>query len=704
MALIKQIRQRTGLAIGVIAVGLIFFLVGGDILGPNSMILGSSRTTVGEIAGDDISYDEYIQKIEETKMAFQQNTGRNPTENDLNSIREQAWQALIVERIFSEQYRELGLEVSDAELVDMVQGKNIIGELRRQLTNPETGEFDRQQLVSFLQSLQNADPQQQMFWAQQEKMFAASRLRIKYDNMLISSVYVTEAEGRKQHKMANTIADVEHLHIPYYLVSDSLVQTNESELKSYISQNQEKFKISESRDIQYVRFPLVPSREDSTFLLDEMNSLVEEFKETDSDSSFVTRNSEAGNPFLTILPGDPLPDNLTNNVENPEVGVVYGPFLTNNSSYVSYKITDSYEGDPRMRASHILLSTEGLEGPAKEQVRARAMEILAEVNETGNFEVAASQYGQDGTAQRGGDLGWFSKGDFIEEFADAVFSANSPGIINSVIETEYGYHLIKVTEMPRSMTYKLAVLELELIASDVTRNDVFRNADYFAANTNNSETFEENAEEEGYQVATASGVGPNSRSLNNLSGAREIIRWAYNEASVGEVSSVFELDDAYVVALLTNKTEEGPGTINNPSIREQAMAELKNDKKAQYIKEKLEGMDSLEAMKEVFPEGSLGSTPDLKLNASVLPGIGFAPRAVGAIFGLENPGQISEPIQEEIGVVVAKLNSLTPAPQIGDYTRYQNELANEASQRVSYMIMNAMQDIAEVKDYRYKFF
>ena len=51
MALIKKIRQRTGLAIGVIAVGLIFFLVGGDILSPNSTLLGGRSNTVGEIAG-----------------------------------------------------------------------------------------------------------------------------------------------------------------------------------------------------------------------------------------------------------------------------------------------------------------------------------------------------------------------------------------------------------------------------------------------------------------------------------------------------------------------------------------------------------------------------------------------------------------------------------------------------------------------------
>ncbi|MFC4871168.1 SurA N-terminal domain-containing protein [Negadavirga shengliensis] len=704
MALIKKIRQRTGLAIGVIAVGLIFFLVGGDILGPNSMILGSSRTTVGEIAGEKISYDEYVQKIEETKLTFQQNTGRNPTENELFSIREQAWQALIVEKVFATQYEELGLMVSDAELVDMVQGKNIVAELRRELTNPETGEFDRQQLVAFLQSLENADPQQQRFWTQQEKLFADSRLRIKYDNMLATSEYATKAEGRLQHKMANTIADVSHVHIPYYAVSDSLVKVSESDLKSYMGRNRERFKVTQSRDLEYIRFTLAPSAEDSAAVEREINSLTAELKETESDSVFVIRNSESPSPFRTVYPGDPLPENLTANVEDPQVGEVYGPYLTNRSSYVSYKITDRFDGEPRMRASHILLGTEGMDEAAKSQVRARAQEVLDEVNSTGNFEAAAMQHGQDATAQRGGDLGWFAKDDFIEEFADVVFATRSAGVINKLVETEYGYHIIKVTELPKSLTYKLAVLELELVASDITRNDVFRNADYFAANSNNAKSFRENAERENYQVSRANGVGPSARSLNNMSGAREVIRWAFNDASVGDVSSVFELDDAYVVALLVGRTEEGTADLNDASTRDQVLSEVRNEKKAAYIMDKIKGLETLEAMKEVFPEASIGSTPDLRLNASVIPGVGFAPKAVGAIFGMKDTGQLSKPIQEDIGVIVAQLNSLTPAPEIADFTRYQNEVTGNASQRTSYMIMMAMEDLAEVKDYRYRFF
>ena len=121
------------------------------------------------------------------------------------------------------------------------------------------------------------------------------------------------------------------------------------------------------------------------------------------------------------MPGEELPALFTSNVEDPEVGVVYGPFLTNRSSYVSYKISDKYDGVARMRAAHILLSTQGLDDAAKEEVRKQAQQVLDEVQSNGNFAVAAQQYGQDGTAQRGGDLGWFASEDFIEEFSEATF-------------------------------------------------------------------------------------------------------------------------------------------------------------------------------------------------------------------------------------------------------------------------------------------
>jgi peptidyl-prolyl cis-trans isomerase D len=703
MALIKKIRQRTGLAIGVIAVGLIFFLVGGDILSPNSTLLGGKSNDVGEIAGESISYEEYIQKIEETKFSFQQNTGRTPSEAEMNSIREQAWRALIVERVFESQYEALGLTVSDAELVDLVQGKNIIAELRQQLTNPQTGEFDRTQLVSFLQSLDAAGPEQRAYWAQQERMFANARLRIKYDNLLSTSEYANSKEGKLEHKMTNSIADVDHLFIPFYAISDSLVQVSDSELKDYISKNPDKFKVSNAIDLDYVSFDLNPSGEDSAAVISEIRKLTEELRSSSNDSLFVVRNSEGLQPFSAFGPGDVLPNTLTSNVDEFVEGETYGPFLTNRSSYVSHKITSKFDGTPRMRASHILFGAQDLEGDAKEQVRQTAQGVLKEIQEGLNFAAAAAQYGQDGTAQRGGDLGWFAKADFVEEFANVSFAVKSTGLINRLVETEYGFHIISVTDLPQTETYKIATIELELGPSDATRNDVFRKADFFAANAGNAKEFVANAEKEGYRIIQANNVDAFERNLNNLQNAREVIRWAFNDASVGKVSQVFELDNTYIVATLKNKYEEGTASLDQ--VRQQVLTQVRNDKKAEMIQEKIKDKASLEEMQALFEDvASLDNSADLRLNASVLPGVGFAPKAIGAVFGLQNPGDISMPIHEDVGIIVLKLNSLTPSSDIADYNSYQRQLTLNASQRTSYMIMMALEDLANVKDYRYKFF
>lgn len=702
MALIKQIRQRTGLAIGVIAGGLILFLLGGDLLSPNSSLLNSNQNIVGEIAGEEITLEEYSLKVEEFKAMFQQRTGRVASEPEMVSVREQAWQAMIVERVFDEEYQKLGLTVSSAELVDMVQGKNIVPELRAQLVNPQTGQFDKNQLISFLQTLETADPAQQAGWAQQEKLFAQSRQRIKYDNLLATSEYFTSAEAKLEYKAANTIADASILYIPYYVIPDGDVKIEDKDLSAYLSKNQDKFKVGNTANLEYVSFSILPSGQDSSDVISRINELTQELKSTSEDSAFVSRNSELQNPFVTLRPGDALPVSLTSNIESPAKGEVYGPYVTANSTYVTFKVTDQYEGTPRMRASHILFSIEGMDDAGKAAVKTQAEEVLADIKANSNFAAAARQYGQDGTAQNGGDLGWFAKEDFVEPFATATYAAKSTGLLSNLVETEYGYHIIEVTEMPSSQYTKLAILELELGASDATRNEAFRNADSFAAESGNRNEFTELATEKGYRILQANNVDATSRNLNNLQNARQVIIWAFGEGSQNEVSEVFELDNSYVVATIVSKKEEGQAKLED--VREQVQQQVMNEKKASMISEKLAGKSTLEEMKAVFADAAINEAPDLRLSASVIPGVGFAPKAIGSIFGLQTSGQLTKPVQEDIGILVGRLNNLTPAGEIGDYTAYQAQLSQSGSQRMTYQIMMALQDLADVKDYRYKYY
>lgn len=104
----------------------------------------------------------------------------------------------------------------------------------------------------------------------------------------------------------------------------------------------------------------------------------------------------------------------------------------------------------QIRASHILIKTvnNDLSDMPKDKVEA-AKKQIDEIYERAvageDFAELAKQYGQDGTKDKGGDLGYFSKGDMVKEFSDAAFSLNV-GEISKPIKTQFGYHIIKLTD------------------------------------------------------------------------------------------------------------------------------------------------------------------------------------------------------------------------------------------------------------------
>ena len=110
---------------------------------------------------------------------------------------------------------------------------------------------------------------------------------------------------------------------------------------------------------------------------------------------------------------------------------------------------EKFQGDEQRRASHILIGFGVSATPqVKQQAKKKAEEVLAEVKKKGsNFEVLAKKYSQDpGSAEKGGDLGLFGRGAMVKPFEDAVFSM-APGAVSDLVESEFGYHIIKLTEI-----------------------------------------------------------------------------------------------------------------------------------------------------------------------------------------------------------------------------------------------------------------
>jgi peptidyl-prolyl cis-trans isomerase C len=124
------------------------------------------------------------------------------------------------------------------------------------------------------------------------------------------------------------------------------------------------------------------------------------------------------------------------------------------------QVTDFYQKNPdkfqqgeRVRASHILIPfPPKADAAAKQQAQAKATEVLAEVKSGKDFAALAKQYSQDpGSGPNGGDLGFFQKGQMVGPFENTAFSLK-PGEISELVETQFGFHIIKVTEKQTSRT------------------------------------------------------------------------------------------------------------------------------------------------------------------------------------------------------------------------------------------------------------
>ena len=116
---------------------------------------------------------------------------------------------------------------------------------------------------------------------------------------------------------------------------------------------------------------------------------------------------------------------------------------------------DRYQEPEERRASHVLISSDGDAG--KEKAKAKAEEVLKDIQKNpSRFAELAKQHSQDpGSAQKGGDLGYFGRGMMVKPFEDAVFQQKE-GEISGLVESDFGYHIIKVTGIKAAKLRPLA--------------------------------------------------------------------------------------------------------------------------------------------------------------------------------------------------------------------------------------------------------
>ena len=141
-------------------------------------------------------------------------------------------------------------------------------------------------------------------------------------------------------------------------------------------------------------------------------------------------------------------------------------------------------GQEQRRASHILIAVpKGAPEAEKQKARAKAQELLAQVKKApDSFAELAKKHSQDpGSAAQGGDLDFFARGAMTKPFEDAVFSLGK-GEISGIVETDFGYHIVKVTDvkLPKQRNFEQMKPELEAeVAKQLAQRKYAEAADTF---------------------------------------------------------------------------------------------------------------------------------------------------------------------------------------------------------------------------------
>lgn len=683
MAVIGKIRKHSALL--VIAIGVAMFaFIAGDFFKNTPQ----KDNNIGEINGEEISYFEFNNKVEENMEVEKRNKQKESlTALESFNVREATWRQILYNTLMGEEYEKLGLVVSTDELDELVRGQNPHEYIVQIFTNPQTGQFDRQQLNRLIEALRinEVDKETLDWWVGVEKAIKMDQQKKKYDNLIESGYYMPQDFAQKIYFEKQNEAIGRIVAKKYHQLPDSLFQVSEDELKDYYEEHKSEYQQEETIDLDYVIFDIIPSEEDYQEAEEEVEEIYEEFLVADDIPTFVNATSDKRYDSTWYMKGE-LPVRIDSTMFNSKPGTFIPPYFEEDAYHMSKLVDIEYRPDS-MKASHILVSYSGAFRAPQEVTRIKVdAETLTDSlfnviqNSPSKFADLITEFSDDpSAAQNSGDLGWFADGSMVYQFNEAVVDGKVGNYY--LVESPFGYHIIKVTGKKKPVKkVRVAMIRRDVLPSSKTYKDIYNEASVFAGENNTAEKFEEAVVEQGLAKRSVERV---TKMFNNIPGIdypREIIRWAYSSnTKEGDVSAKpFELEGKYVVALVKNHFEKGAVPLKDARIGIENI--IRRQKKADYLINRMNeaGSDLETIAKELDAKID---TVTLTFGSQNIPRIGREPRVVAAAFTLD-PGTLSEPIEGNTGVYRIVVDEILEAEGTTNYTPFVQTLFEQFRQQI----------------------
>lgn len=716
MAVLEGIRKKTGLLLIVVAGALVLFLVQGFASEITSFVRTDTDQYTGKVGSERIKNDEYQQRYGARKALYEENYRRQnqqvPAYLD-NQVKQAAWNDLLQKYAYVPTYQEAGVVVTDqngeaidAEVVDMIQGLTVSESVKRDFTEPEK-EFDPSSVVKYLESIDKIEDEAQRInaefrWSEITSTWVAERTQQKFSNLLSKSNYVTKAEAKRKYFLDNSTVDFDHIYIPFSSIADDSITVPESELASFLSKNRNQFEAQDGRTIKYLVYDILPSGKDSVDALNVSNKTMEGFRTATNDTAYARTQSDVPVTPLSV-PFSELPDPLKEDSAYIKKGYIKGPLLAS-AGYEIYKIAGTQDVE-KAQTAHILINY----GEDTVAAKIKALDVLSKAKAGEDFGKLAAEFSDDpGSKDNNGEYPATGRGQWVKPFENAVFDAKRTGLVNQLVETQFGFHIMKVlkTKFDQEQWVILKITK-KLRPSKPTRDAIFREASLVARDAKSIEDLEEIANsKEDLSLETAS-ITRNSQSVGAVYNANSIVNWAHQkETEVGSVSNVYTIGDQYVIAALERITDKDNLQVDD--VRDALLSAVRDQEKGKQLKYLLEKTDGdlyerLNKLNEQKGEGfcRYQEVKAHKYNATTVPGAGNEPQMVGTAIA-QDVDVFSKVEIGQSGVYIVRTKAKNEATQeIADYSAVMSAIQNSYKNTDRTAINKAINEFVGVKDNRF---
>ncbi len=697
MAVLQKIRQRSALMIVVIALAL-FAFIAGDLF--NKGNFGKSSKDVGSVNGKDIPFEEFRIKVSNVEKSQQ---GITPT-----AAANRVWEQEVSIALLTSEFEKLGLRVGSKHIMEVLKADQNIG--KNPIFLNAAGVFDEAKFKEYFKS----NPEQAQFLKDREKDAELNAKYQIYNNLIKAGLYTTESEGKLKYEMEANKVNFAYVAGLYSSIKDSQVKISDDEIVTFMKKNEKRYKADETREVEYVLIEDKASPADEAEVKTKINSLLsgsvvynqvtskndtlQGFRSTANTIEFVNSNSDIPYDSTYVAKKD-LPAVEAEKLYNLAPGAIYGPYM--NGKYYCISKSMGRKVGVNAKASHILISYEGTQVPnkkekrTKEEAKAKAESILAQVNANpDSFLMLAFTASDDSSSQQGGDLGFFGPNQMVKPFNDFVFA--SPIGKVGLVETDFGFHIIKVTDKQDGI--RLATIAQKIEASETTSDKVFTQATQFEIDAAEKD-FTKTAVAMKLTVATPVTLKVMDETFGPLGNHRNIVSWAFEDGTkVADVKRFEVANLGHVIAKVKKVNEEGLMAVD--LVRSYVEPILKNKKKAELIKAKMSGT-SLEAIAKATGSAVQQATDVTMENPVLTGGVGQEPKVVGNSFALAT-GKLSAPIEGNTGVYVVKNTSVFKAPVLTSHAAYVSKLKAQSAGDVN-RVLPTLKVNAKIEDNRKQF-